>query len=147
MIILSIDAQKELDALGFRSHVVTDRQLFCPSSAWLNDFTGYLKDHSRPAQGEAWDCDDYAFWARALASEANAAAGHLTGHAFLFCSIGLYDSTNGIESSSSGPLGHATNLVRTSDKGWLLYEPQTGKWCDLRGAVESGAVAPRLAII
>ena len=145
MIIPSQDLQRELTDIGFASEIVFDRDLFCPSSAWLDEFTGYLQDHKRPSAGEAWDCDDYAMWSRSLASEANAASGRTCGHAFLFATIGLYDHHLGI--AAEMPTGHALNLVRTSDMGWLFYEPQTGLWSEARRSIDSGAVAPRRALL
>ena len=141
MIILAEDAQKELIDLGFQCWVVTDRELFAPHAGWLPEFWGRIRGRKKPAIENARDCDDFAFWARVEASDENAASGRKLGHTFLICTIGLYANFNGIDAEAVS--GHATNIVRTSDQGWVFFEPQPGETSDARRALDSGLVTPR----
>lgn len=142
MIISTQDATAELTQLGFRRVVgPLDRNLFCPSGEWLNEFAAWINLHRKAYEPEKYDCDDFAFWARHEATRSLVRNPVLRdcGHAFLFCTFypAIMEWINGIEGSGDG---HACNIVRTPD-GWVFFEPQTGLFCPARPALERGAIS------
>jgi len=116
-----------------------DKNINCPSRSWLkNDFSAYMKDAMMPGFEEAADCDEWAFFARVMASRSNGLSGSNVGVAFAIVWITIYESTfNGIP----GPGLHVTNAVLLDDGTLIAYEPQTQTFADFKTAADRGDIS------
>ena len=132
--------RKALTDVGFTLLLpALDKNVNCPSRSWLkNDFSAYLSKMKMPGFEEAADCDDWAIFAKAMASYANGLSNAKVGVAFAVVWITIYEATfNGIP----GPGLHATNAVLLDDGTLIAYEPQTQTFADFKEALDRGDIS------
>lgn len=137
----------EVRELGFECWGPRDKNIYCPSRDWLEDFAEYLLENRISGAAESWDCDDYALEAVAQASIACFNASIQAGHSFVYCTVRLWSALNGIEPEVDQITGHALNLVRLDSGDYFLFEPQNGSMTNAKQAIAECVVAPGCALL
>jgi hypothetical protein len=132
--------RQALVAAGFTQILpALDAAVDCPSRAWLvDDFSAYFSRVQLPGFMEAADCDDWAFFAKAMAGIANGEAGSSHGVAFGVAKITIYPGStfNGMP----GPGLHLTNVVLLDTGELVAYEPQTQTLASFSEALDAGDI-------
>lgn len=125
-----------------------DSEIFLPSVDWLRQFGRWLAANPpSPYVAEAWDCDDFAIWARVEASKAWLAARdeRISGHGLGYCEV--WTNSHEFWSNVNTGLGkHAWNLCKTRDDGWHFLEPQTGRTIEYEKAKTPDYDGPVLGV-
>jgi hypothetical protein len=102
----------------------------------LSNFSGWFANAFSPiigANGEATDCDNIAFLYRYTLS---ATTIKNKGDAEILCGVLMVKQMHDFGNVMAGPddkppVLHALNIIKTSDTGWYVVEPQTGTSCPL----------------
>lgn len=159
MILSSAEIGQELTALGFGEvGPPSDDNAFCPALAWARLYLDWLTPQIRAVlfklQGQAtlaggqgpqqqiFDCDNVARRVADRASDflvENNSVPPNCDHAIYPCVLAISAFGPGLNGIKQGE--HATNIIRTSDAGWVFAEGCTGLLCDASEALASGAVA------
>ena len=109
-----------------------DARYFLPSKQWLDEFGEWIRMNAPEAyQTETFDCDDFANWAKVMASESAAKSNEVrdAGAAFFVCGISNPNDLLGATGAA-----HALNLVLCDDENWYFFEPQSGQSISLADA-------------
>ncbi len=116
-----------------------DKNMVCPTLAWLRRFARWCRANPWQYISETADCDKAAIHAVYAAGECTRKNKALwgNGYAVLYCVVRIANAKtlNGI-----GAGEHATNLVRTAEDGWYFLDRQTARIEDFLDAVERGAI-------
>lgn len=90
-------------------------------------FQGELSKIEIPDEGESFDCEDYALLYKSLLGMASLKQSKLRQISVGVIIVDQKKKALGIPAIGS----HALNIVLT-DKGWIVYDPQTDKSCKLK---------------
>lgn len=125
--------QSELQEFGFAIVLPPrDANLALPSTEFLAQLFDWVKDMMPKYAKESWDCDDFAM---RMVTEASILLTKLNpgcGHSIFYCTLRIVEGCdlNGIAGGA-----HATCIVKTSDRGWVFFEPQNGRNTDVKTAM------------
>jgi hypothetical protein len=113
-----------------------DQQYISITKDTINRYSGWFANHFNPfigSSGQASDCDNIAFLYKHILSASTIKNKQSSE---ILCGVLMVKQINDFGNIWSGPADkspvlHALNIIKTSDRGWYVVEPQTGTMCPL----------------